>query len=109
MRNKPKKLLRKLITITLFAGGGLLFYLGWYAYKGENFNGWQVWVPGAVLIVAAVAFNRKLFSRKKSSRLFQCGECGFRYREEAWAEKCEAWCREHNSCNLEITSHAEHG
>lgn len=23
------------------------------------------------------------------------------------AEKCEAWCREYKSCNLEITAHAE--
>ncbi len=36
---------------------------------------------------------------------YQCGECGFQYVEKEWAEKCEAWCREHQSCNLEITSH----
>ncbi|MBI2577569.1 MAG: hypothetical protein HYV77_01860 [Candidatus Wildermuthbacteria bacterium] len=37
--------------------------------------------------------------------LRQCKECGFRYIEKEWAEKCEAWCREHKSCNLEIISH----
>src|SRR3989344_6010835 len=25
--------------------------------------------------------------------------------EQAWAKKCEAWCKEHQSCNIEITSH----
>lgn len=37
--------------------------------------------------------------------LHQCGECGFRYEEKEWAEKCEAWCKEHQSCNIEITAH----
>lgn len=37
--------------------------------------------------------------------LFVCQECGYGYRERDWAEKCEAWCREHNSCNLEIIEH----
>ncbi len=37
---------------------------------------------------------------------YQCRECGFTYREKEWAEKCEAWCLEHKSCNLEITEHA---
>jgi len=37
---------------------------------------------------------------------FQCEECGFRYKTKEWAEKCEAWCKEHNSCNIEFTKHA---
>lgn len=39
-------------------------------------------------------------------RLFQCPECGLAYREKEWAQKCEAWCRKHKSCNLEIIKHA---
>jgi len=39
--------------------------------------------------------------------LYQCEECGFHYVNLEQAEKCEAWCREHRSCNLEITSSAE--
>lgn len=38
--------------------------------------------------------------------LYQCPECGFKYKEKEWADKCEAWCREHHSCNIEITAHA---
>ncbi len=35
-----------------------------------------------------------------------CPECSLRYPERSWAEKCEAWCKEHKSCNLDITAHA---
>lgn len=44
---------------------------------------------------------------KDEQKLYQCEACGFHYREKEWAEKCEQWCREHNSCNFEITAHAE--
>ncbi|MBI2575200.1 hypothetical protein HYV82_04930 [Candidatus Woesearchaeota archaeon] len=40
------------------------------------------------------------------TKSFICRECGFAYASKEWAEKCEAWCKEHNSCNLEITRHA---
>lgn len=38
--------------------------------------------------------------------VFQCEECKLLYTEKEIAEKCQAWCREHKSCNLEIISHA---
>ena len=42
----------------------------------------------------------------ENKELYQCQECGFKYKQEEWAEKCEVWCKEHKSCNLEITSNA---
>lgn len=42
-----------------------------------------------------------------AEKLYQCEECGLHYKDRATAERCEAWCREHRSCNLEITAHAE--
>jgi hypothetical protein len=36
-------------------------------------------------------------------KTYQCPECGFHYTDEPTAKKCQAWCREHNSCNIEIT------
>lgn len=39
-------------------------------------------------------------------KLYQCPVCGFHYRDESTANACEAWCREHKSCNIEITAHA---
>ena len=44
--------------------------------------------------------------QQNEKELHQCEECGFRYEEKEWAEKCEAWCKEHQSCNIEITAHA---
>ena len=38
--------------------------------------------------------------------LYQCEECGFQYLNREWAEKCEAWCKKHNSCHLDIIKHA---
>ena len=43
---------------------------------------------------------------KNNQTYYQCAECGFIYKEKEWAEKCEAWCKENKSCNLEITEHA---
>lgn len=48
-----------------------------------------------------------ILGKIKQRGLFVCPECGFKYKEKEWADKCEAWCKEHHSCNLEITSHAE--
>lgn len=44
---------------------------------------------------------------EEDEKLYQCEACSFHYKEEELAEKCEAWCREHNSCKLEITAQAE--
>jgi hypothetical protein len=41
-----------------------------------------------------------------NNKLFQCPECGLFYEEKEWAKKCEVWCKEHKSCNLEIISNA---
>lgn len=35
--------------------------------------------------------------------LYQCSECGLHYIDQATAKRCEIWCKEHRSCNLEIT------
>lgn len=38
--------------------------------------------------------------------LYQCDECKLYYRAEETAKRCEAWCSEHKSCNLEIIKEA---
>ncbi|MBI2515123.1 hypothetical protein HYV91_03015 [Candidatus Wolfebacteria bacterium] len=45
--------------------------------------------------------------RKDEKILYQCEECKLRYKERETALKCETWCREHKSCNLEIIKYAE--
>lgn len=44
--------------------------------------------------------------KENNKELYQCEECSFKYEDNIWAEKCEKWCKEHKSCNIEITSHA---
>lgn len=43
---------------------------------------------------------------QENSKTYRCSECGFRYRDKETAEQCEAWCKEHKTCNREITKHA---
>ncbi len=43
---------------------------------------------------------------KKNKTYYICPECNFAYKEKETAAKCEAWCKEYKSCNVEITKHA---
>lgn len=38
--------------------------------------------------------------------IYRCSECGLGYKEREIAEKCQAWCKEHKSCNLDIIKYA---
>jgi hypothetical protein len=42
----------------------------------------------------------------KAEKQYVCPECGLGYKDAEWAKKCASWCKEHHSCNLEITKHA---
>jgi len=44
--------------------GAMLLYLGRYVYGGPSFGGWQVWLPGALLIISSVIYNKLLFGKK---------------------------------------------
>ncbi len=46
------------------------------------------------------------FFPKGKNELYKCPECGFSYKEKEWAKKCESWCGEHHTCNLEIIERA---
>ena len=43
---------------------------------------------------------------RDNKTFYTCEACGFAYEQKEWAQKCQEWCEEHNSCNLEITQHA---
>jgi len=40
-----------------------------------------------------------------NEKIYICSECGYEYKEKEWAIKCQKWCAEHKSCNLEIIKH----
>ena len=48
----------------------------------------------------------KITTEKAGKRYFVCEECGFAYAEKALAQKCEEYCKKHQSCSLEITKKA---
>lgn len=41
-----------------------------------------------------------------NTQYYQCEECHLLYESKEFAEKCQAWCKEHKSCNLDITKYA---
>ena len=43
---------------------------------------------------------------KGGKKHYQCEECGLVYADKEIAEKCQKWCAEHQSCNLDIIKHA---
>ena len=43
---------------------------------------------------------------QQNQTLYQCEACGFEYKEVENAQKCESFCKEHNSCSTEIAKHA---
>ena len=40
------------------------------------------------------------------SKTYKCEECGLWYKNKEISEQCQAWCKEHKSCNLEIIKHS---
>lgn len=45
-----------------------------------------------------ISYNNKQY--------YQCEECHLLYESKEFAEKCQAWCREHRSCNVDIIKYA---
>lgn len=43
---------------------------------------------------------------KGDKKYYQCEECGLVYTDKEIAERCQKWCVEHKSCNLDIIKHA---
>lgn len=50
--------------LALLAAGAVLLYIGRYVFL-STWGAWQLWGPGAIFIIIAVFYNKKLF-RKQS-------------------------------------------
>lgn len=94
--------------LVMLIAGGILLYVGRYVFA-STWGAWWIWIPGALLIIGAVVYNKRLFRKTAptSKNMYTCPECGFRYKEKQWADRCESWCKERHSCNLDIIKFAE--
>lgn len=45
-------------------------------------------------------------SNQKKEILYQCSECGLHYRDKELAKQCEAFCKKHKACSMEIAPQA---
>lgn len=50
--------------LVLLVFGAILLYVGRYVFL-STWGAWQIWGPGAVLIIAAVIYNKWLFRKPK--------------------------------------------
>ncbi len=84
---------------------------GFLHHGHASWLGWLYLTMIAIVVVLQFsAFTKDVVNYRKNlsenKKLYRCPECGFEYKEKEWAEKCGDWCKEHKSCNLEITKHA---
>ncbi len=49
--------------LILLAIGAVLLYVGRYVFL-STWGVWQIWGPGAILIIAAIIYNKKLFRKQ---------------------------------------------
>jgi len=38
--------------------------------------------------------------------LYECKECGMKYKDKKIRDRCQKWCRKNKSCNLDIIKYA---
>lgn len=48
--------------LLLLIVGAILLYIGRYVFL-STWGAWQIWGPGAILIIVAVIYNKKLFRK----------------------------------------------
>jgi len=108
--------------------------MGYWWWNFSNWRGWNILGPIfgifgflwlliilsfpilalVLLILTIIYLIKKLKKKTKMVRkiekqnqvLYQYEECGHFYETEELAKKCEEWCKEHKSCNLEIIKYA---
>ncbi len=55
---------------------------------------------------ALLSFADGIINKIKKMKTCECTACKLKYPSEELAKKCEAWCVEHHSCNLDIIKYA---
>ena len=106
--------LRKRNWLIIPIGIIVAFIIEWYALgTGRwSYNTYMPIVPilkiglTPILQLGILGFASLWFLNTLCARVYRCPECGLHYEDKNQAKKCETWCTEHKSCNLEITSEA---
>ena len=57
---------RNIIPLALLIVGGILLYVGRYVFL-STWGAWPIWGAGAVIIIASVIYNKRLFKKPKTS------------------------------------------
>lgn len=61
--------------LILLIVGAVLLYVGRYVFA-STWGAWQIWGPGALLIIAAVIYNKSLFRKPKVQPDIVSGKVG---------------------------------
>lgn len=56
-----------------------------------------------------IEVTKRFLPKQSDDVIYRCSECGLGYKEKEIAEKCQAWCKEHKSCNLDLIEYAIKG
>lgn len=102
---KPSRILKICLNPKVLVGIGAAIVLAYVFVPQLASYSWVLFVlvcPLSMMLMMA-GMNR---DHDKPDKVFVCPECGMSYKEAEWAKKCAAWCKEHQSCNLEIIKHA---
>jgi len=67
----------------------------------------QLLQKAKVLPIKIVKMVKK--NKKEKKILFQCEECKLFYENKKLAEKCDAYCKEHHACNIELIANSVRG
>ncbi len=78
-----------------------------FDWAGMTTGGFVMILFWVLVIVGTLALIRYTIGEKRNGnrKIYTCVECGFEYEKKRWAEKCQKWCKEKKSCNLDIIKH----
>lgn len=55
---------KNIIPLILLVLGSILLYVGRYVFL-STWGAWQIWIPGGLLVISAVIYNKFLFRKNK--------------------------------------------
>lgn len=53
---------KNIIPLILLVLGSVLLYVGRYVFQ-STWGAWQIWIPGGLLVISAVIYNKRLFRK----------------------------------------------